>query len=162
MIEVLLITDTRQVDNLVNVFKRLARYDGKEFTLTKHEKIKEKRSPQGSRKSMGSPFIPPREFLQDMAGIMGQEYGSIPSAFTDKLFRGGFAPQRGTDAYNVYLVAQKQRLAHFLKNADMFADPKRILNTKKGRMIANYDNKVRLFRDDRQLGSFLNKTLTDI
>ena len=162
MIEVFLITNTRQVDNLVNVFKRLARYDGKEFTLTKHEKTKEKRSSQGSRKSSGSPFIPKHEFLQDMAGIMGQEYGTIKSAFTDKLFRGGFVPQRGTDAYNVYLVAQKQRFAHFLKNMDMFADPKKTLNTKKGRMIANYDNNVSLFRNDRQLGSFLNKTLTDI
>lgn len=161
MIEVFYISNDRQLNNLRRVFKDLARYDGRTFKLTKHEEIKEKRSSQRSRKSRRSPFIPKGQFLGDMAGIMGQQFGSVPPAFIKKLFGGGFAPQRGEAAYNVYLAAQKQRLAHFLKNMDMFADPRQSLQTSRGRMIANYDNQVGLFQDDKQLGSSLNRFLTE-
>ena len=161
MIEVFYISNTKQLDNFRRVFKDLARYDGKSFRLTKYETIKEKRSSQRSRKSKKSPFIPKQQFLQGLASIMGQQFGSVPPAFIKKLFGGGFAPQRGEAAYNVYLAAQKQRLAHFLKNMDMFADPIHSFYTSMGRMISNYDNQVWLFQDDKQLGSSLNRFLTE-
>ena len=111
--------------------------------------------------SKKSPFIPKQQFLQGLSGIMGQQFGSVPPAFIKKLFGGGFAPQRGEAAYNVYLAAQKQRLAHFMRNMDMFADPRQSLMTSRGQMIANYDNQVGLFQDDKQVGSSFNRFLTE-
>ena len=158
MIEVFYISNTRQLNNLRRVFRDLAKYDGRSFSLTKYETIKEKRS---SKKSKKNPFIPKQQFLQGLAGIMGQHFGSVPPAFIKKLFGGGFAPQRGEAAYNVYLVAQKQRLAHLMRNMDMFADPRQSMMTSRGQMIANYDNQVRLFQEDKQVGSSLNRLLTE-
>ena len=158
MIEVFYISNTKQLNNLRRVFRDLAKYDGRSFILTKIETIKEKRS---SKKSKRSPFIPKQQFLQGLSGVMGQQFGSVPPAFIKKLFGGGFAPQRGEAAYNVYLAAQKQRLRHLMKNMDMFADPRQSLMTSRGQMIANYDNQVGLFKDDKQVGSSLNRLLTE-
>ena len=158
MIEVFYISNTKQLNNLRRVFRDLAKYDGRSFKLTKYETIKDKRSSKMSKKS---PFIPKQQFLQGLAGVMGQQFGSVPPAFIQKLFGGGFAPQRGEAAYNVYLAAQKQRLAHFMRNMDMFADPRQSLMTSRGQMIANYDNQVGLFKDDKQVGSSLNRFLTE-
>lgn len=161
MIEVFYISNTKQLDNFRRVFKDLARYDGKSFRLTKYETIKEKRSSQRSRKSKKSPFIPKQQFLQGLASIMGQQFGSVAPAFIKKVFGGGFVPQRGEAAYNVYLAAQKQRIRHLMKNIDMFADPRQSVMTSRGQMIANYDNQVSLFQDDKQVGSSLNRFLTE-
>ena len=158
MIEVFYISNTKQLDNLRRVFRDLAKYDGRKFSLTKYETIKDKRSSKMSKKS---PFIPKQQFLQSLASVMGQQFGSVPPAFSQKVFGGGFVPQRGEAAYNVYLAAQKQRLAHLMRNMDMFADPRQSMMTSRGQMIANYDNQVRLFQEDKQVGSSLNRLLTE-
>ncbi len=161
MRQVFYITNDRQLDNIQRVFRSLAKYDVRTFELIKHQKIKEKSRAQKSRGSVKSPFIPRRELLQGLASIMGRQYGSVPPAFLKKLFGGGFAPQRGDAAYNVYLAAQKQRLAHYLKNMDMFADPRQSLMTNRGQYIATYYDDVSLFQEDGQVGSSLNKFLTE-
>jgi len=161
MIEVFYISNTRQLNNLQRVFSDLAKYDGKTFRLIKHQEIKDKKRGQPRVGGSQSPFIPKQQFLRSLAGVMGQQFGSVPPAFIKKLFGGGFAPQRGDAAYRVYQVAQRQRMAHFMKNMDMFADPRQAITTSRGQYIANFNDEVQLFRDDGQLGSSLNRFLTE-
>jgi len=159
-VQVFYITNFKQLRNLQRVYKDLAKYDGKTFKLTKHEEVKQKKA-QRSGKASQSLFIPKGQFLNALAPVMGRKYGSVPPAFTEKLFGGKFAPARGTDAYAVYQRAQQQRLEVFLKNIDLFGDPRQAVITNRGQYIATYQGEVGLFQNDGQVGTRLNKILTE-
>jgi hypothetical protein len=163
MLQVFYITNFKQLRAVQRVFKDLAKYDGKTFRLTKHEEIKDKspKKPQRRGGATQSLFIPKGQFLNGLAPVMGRKFGSVPPAFTEKLFGGKFAPARGDAAYRVYQRAQQQRLEVFLKNIDLFIDPRKTVITNRGQYIASYSDQVGLFQNDGQLGSSLNEFLTE-
>ena len=160
-VQVYYITNMKQLLAVENVYKRLAKYDGKEFLLTKREQVnaKGRQSPKG--RASQSMFIPKNQFLDAMAKVMGKSYGKVPPAFLEKLFGGGFAPPRGDDAYRVYQRAQQQRFEAFLKYSGMLSDPRGQLARNKGQYFAAYDNSVAVFAEDGQVGSALNTILTE-